>query len=95
MVARLNAMAGVRCFDPQGAFYTFPNVGECLGRQGAGRRIESAADLAEYLLQEAQIAVVAGEPFGSDRHIRLAFALGMAEIEKGLDRMEAALGKLS
>jgi aspartate aminotransferase len=94
MVSRLNAMDGVTCFDPQGAFYAFPSIEALLGRKAGGRLIRSASDLGDYLLAEAQVAVVPGEPFGSHKHIRLSFALSMAEIEKGLDRMEQALKKL-
>ena len=94
MVSRLNAMEGVSCFEPMGAFYAFPRVEALLGRKAGGRVIRSASDLAEYLLAEAGVAVVSGEPFGSDRHMRLSFALSLGDIEKGLDRMEAALKKL-
>jgi aspartate aminotransferase len=94
MVSRLNAIKGISCFDPGGAFYVFPRVDALFGRKAKGRVIQSAADLADYLLEEAGIAVVSGEPFGSDAHVRLSFALSMEEIERGLERMETALGKL-
>ncbi len=94
MVPRLNGMDGVSCFDPQGAFYTFPRVESFLGRRAGDRVVGSPAELADYLLTEARVAVVAGEPFGSSHHIRLSFALSMGEIESGLNRIEQALGKL-
>ncbi len=95
MVDRLNAMEGVSCMEPFGAFYVFPNMAQHLGKSHKGRLLRAPSDLATYLLEEARVAVVAGEPFGSHTHIRLSFALSMAEIKKGLDRLEEALGKLS
>ncbi|MGQ9652482.1 MAG: pyridoxal phosphate-dependent aminotransferase [Thermodesulfobacteriota bacterium] len=95
MVSRLNRMEGVSCYEPQGAFYVFPRVDSYFGRRAGEKIINGAADISEYLLAEAKVAVVAGEPFGSDAHIRLSFALSMGEIEEGLDRMERALLELA
>lgn len=95
MVERLNRMKGVSCLEPLGAFYAFPNVSAHLGKKIGDREIRTPSDLAAYLLEEARVAVVAGEPFGSEQHIRLSFALSIQEIEKGLDRMEEALEKLA
>ena len=95
MVDRLNKMAGVTCRMPTGAFYAFPNVSGLLSRRWKDRPIGSAAELATYLLNEAQVAVVPGEPFGSGCHIRLSYATAMEAIERGLTRIEAALGRLS
>jgi len=95
MVDRLNKMPGVTCPMPTGAFYAFPNVSGLLSRRWKDRPIGSAAELATYLLNEAQVAVVPGEPFGSGCHIRLSYATAMEAIERGLTRMEAALGRLA
>ncbi|WP_447983092.1 pyridoxal phosphate-dependent aminotransferase [Nitrospira sp. Nam74] len=95
MVDRLNAMSGVTCSMPTGAFYAFPNVSGLFNRAHAGGKIQAAADLATYLLQEAKVAVVPGEPFGSASHIRLSYATSMDAITRGLDRMESALAKLT
>lgn len=95
MVDRLNKMPGVTCRMPTGAFYAFPNVSGVLSRRWKDRPIGSAAELATYLLNEAQVAVVPGEPFGSGCHIRLSYATAMEAIERGLTRIEAALGRLS
>ena len=95
MVDRLNKMPGVTCRMPTGAFYAFPNVSGVLSRRWKERPIGSAAELATYLLNEAQVAVVPGEPFGSGCHIRLSYATAMEAIERGLTRIEAALGRLS
>ncbi|MGZ8384066.1 MAG: pyridoxal phosphate-dependent aminotransferase [Nitrospira sp.] len=95
MVDRLNKIPGVTCRMPTGAFYAFPNVSGLLSRRWKNRPIGSAAELATYLLNEAQVAVVPGEPFGSGCHIRLSYATAMEAIERGLTRIEAALGRLS
>lgn len=95
MIERLNKMPGVSCRMPTGAFYAFPNVQGVLGRRHRAGQITSPADLARYLLEQAQIAVVPGEPFGAPAHIRLTYATGMEVIARGLDRMEAALRTLS
>ena len=95
VVDRLNEIPGIRCPMPAGAFYAFPNVGELIRQRSASCGMATAADLATYLLQEAQIAVVPGEPFGSPVHIRLSYATGLDAIRRGLDRMENAILKLS
>ena len=89
MVERLNKMPGLRCRMPAGAFYAFPNVASLFQRRHAGGVVTSAADLATYLLNEARVATVPGEPFGSASHLRLSYATSMDAIERGLDRMEA------
>jgi aspartate aminotransferase len=95
MVERLNKMPGVSCRMPSGAFYAFPNVSGLMTRRYATGTISSAADVASYLLKEAQVAVVPGEPFGSPHHIRLSYATSMEAIMRGLDRMGQALNKLA
>lgn len=94
MVERLNAMPGVRCSMPTGAFYAFPNVQGVLGRQGPGGTVKTPTDLANYLLHDARVAVVPGEPFGSSHHLRMSYATGMDIIRRGMDRLEAAFAKL-
>jgi aspartate aminotransferase len=94
IVRRMNAIPGFRCFKPQGAFYVFPNVGELLGKTGKDKKLESANDLAQYLLEEARVLAVPGEDFGSSQNIRFSYATSPAEIEKGCDRIEAAVKKL-
>ncbi|ULA62423.1 MAG: Aspartate aminotransferase [Nitrospira sp.] len=95
MVQRLNAIPGVSCRMPGGAFYAFPNIGGVLGRTGPNGPVASPQALADYLLKEAYVAVVPGEPFGSQQHIRLSYATSMDTITKGLDRIAAAFGKLT
>ena len=94
MYARLNAMPGIRCQKPQGAFYLMPEVKDYLGRSDGRRKIETAEDLCNYLLDEAGVAAVFGEAFCMPGTIRFAYANSMENIRLGMDRMEAALARL-
>ncbi|MFN3477095.1 MAG: aminotransferase class I/II-fold pyridoxal phosphate-dependent enzyme, partial [Candidatus Methylomirabilales bacterium] len=94
IVERLKAIPGLRCVEPFGAFYIFPNISAYFGCRFQGRIIRGSVDLAAYLLEEAKVAVVPGLDFGSDAHIRLSYAISIERIAKGLDRMEGALRKL-
>ena len=95
MVERLNAMPGVSCTTPKGAFYAFPNFSSHYGKRWKGGVIKSSTDLAAYLLEEAQVAIVPGLDFGSDSHARLSYATSMQNIEKGLVRIADSLVRLS
>jgi len=94
MVARLNALDGVSCRLPQGAFYAYPDVSALYGRRAGARAIADSVSLCEYLLDEAQVACVPGVGFGTQAHIRLSYATSMANIERAMDRIEAAVGRL-
>ena len=91
----LNAIAGVECTTPQGAFYAFPNVSSYYGKRGNGKLIEGSADLAAFLLEFVEVAVVPGIAFGSDAHLRLSYACSIENINEGLKRIEKALGSLT
>jgi len=84
VVRRLRAIPGVRCAEPRGAFYAYPNIGVALGKNGASR---STLQFAEQLLEKAAVAVVPGEAFGTGRHVRISYATSMHELERGLDRI--------
>ncbi len=88
VVERLKSMPGVRCSSPGGAFYVLPDVSGCYrdGRRGS-------IALAEYLLEEAEVAVVPGIAFGNDDHIRISFACSRDDLESGLARMAKALAR--
>jgi len=88
VVQRLNAMAGISCFTPLGAFYAFPNVSQTYGKRSAVGRITTSAAFTEHLLQTMGVAVVPGEVFGDDRCVRLSFATSMDQLRQGLDRLE-------
>jgi aspartate aminotransferase len=94
IVDRLNAMPGIKCLSPQGAFYVFPNVSGMYGKHYAGTIIRNSNDVATYLLEAARIAVVPGIEFGSGDHIRISYATSLANIEKGMDRMAEAVRQL-
>jgi len=87
MTSMLNAIDGVSCVEPEGAFYCYPNVTGLLGRSFGGREAHSSAELAEMLLESIKIAVVPGEAFGTPGYFRLSSALGDADLAEGLERL--------
>jgi aspartate aminotransferase len=91
MTAMLNDVPGVVCPLPEGAFYCYPSVKGVLGRQIAGLRPATSGQLAELLLDEADVAVVPGEAFGTDGYFRLSCALGDADLEEGVSRLAKLL----
>jgi len=95
IVGRLNSIDGITCAMPGGAFYVFPNVGKLYGKNFDGKKITTSDEFADFLLAEAKVAVVAGSGFGADNYVRLSYATSMANIEKGLDRIAEAVGKLA
>ncbi len=91
MTSMLNDVPGVVCPLPDGAFYCYPSVKGVLGKQIAGQRPETSAQLAELLLDEADVAVVPGEAFGTDGYFRLSCALGDTDLEEGVSRLAKLL----
>ena len=89
MHAALNAIDGVSCIAPQGAFYCFPNVSGLLGRDIAGQRAATTLELADLVLTEAKVAFVPGEAFGAPGYARFSFALGDDDIAEGIARIAA------
>lgn len=88
MYDRLIALPGVRCIEPTGAFYCFPNVSGTYDRLGVGGSIE----FAKKLLDEMYVAVVPGVAFGCDEHVRLSYAVSDEKITEGLQRLAKFLG---
>ena len=84
----LNAIPGVVCPEPQGAFYAFPSVAGLLDRRLRGRSAATTLDLAALLLETIHIAVVPGEPFGAPGYLRLSYALGDDDLVEGLVRFQ-------
>jgi aspartate aminotransferase len=95
IVERLNKIPGIVCSMPSGAFYAFPSVIQLVGRKSPSGPISSAAHFASYLLKEARVATVPGEAFGAPGHLRFSYATGLKKIAEGLDRIEAAVLRLS
>ena len=93
MTSMLNEIPGVVCPLPEGAFYCYPSVRQVLGRQIAGRRPATTAELAEIILDEADVAVVPGEAFGTPGYFRLSCALGDADLEEGITRIGKLLAR--
>jgi aspartate/methionine/tyrosine aminotransferase len=87
----LNAMPGISCIEPQGAFYAFPNFGAVLGTDIAGQRPETTVELAELLLDVIKVAIVPGEAFGAPGYARVSFALGDDDLGEGLTRIADVL----
>ena len=94
IVDGLNSIPGISCLKPQGAFYVFPNVNGLFGKRCDGNILSSPCDVADYFLEEAKVAVVPGEDFGSTQHIRFSYATSREDIEKGCDRIRQAVEKL-
>jgi len=88
IVEMLNAIDGVLCPTPLGAFYAYPSVKGLLGREHGGRRIDTSAELAEYMLDEAEVAAVPGEAFGSPGYLRFSYALGDDDLVEGISRLQ-------
>ena len=92
MTRMLNAIDGVHCVEPEGAFYCYPNVTGLFGRTLGGRAASSSAELAEILLETIKIAVVPGEAFGTPGFFRLSYALGDDDLVEGLERLADLVG---
>lgn len=88
MAKRLNKIKGVKCTQPTGAFYCFPDVSGHFGRIIGGVNINGSMNFSRALLEQAKVAVVPGLPFGCDKNVRLSFAASMEQIEEGLNRLE-------
>jgi aspartate aminotransferase len=91
MTSMLNDVPGIVCPLPEGAFYCYPSVKGVLGKQIAGQRPTTSAQLAELLLDEADVAVVPGEAFGTDGYFRLSCALGDDDLDEGVTRLAKLL----
>ncbi|WP_270263551.1 pyridoxal phosphate-dependent aminotransferase [Kocuria marina] len=92
IVEGLNAIDGVVCPTPTGAFYAYPDVTALLGREFAGVTPTTSAELAELILEKAEVAVVPGEAFGPSGYLRLSYALGDDDLAEGLSRLQNFLG---
>ncbi|MFZ5906731.1 MAG: pyridoxal phosphate-dependent aminotransferase [Nitrospirota bacterium] len=94
LVGGLNAIPGIHCINPTGAFYAFPNTSALYGRSAEGSTISSSSDLALYFLDHAGVALVPGGAFGDDNYIRLSYATSLQEIGRGLERIREAVRSL-
>jgi len=94
MAGMLDAIPGVACPLPEGAFYVYPSVRDLVGRSLGGVPIESSAHLAGLILDEAEVAVVPGEAFGTPGYLRLSYATSDADITEGVTRMAGLLSRV-
>jgi aspartate aminotransferase len=92
IVEMLNAIDGVSCPEPKGAFYAYPSVGGVLGRDIGARRPATSSELAEVILEEVEVAVVPGEAFGTPGYLRLSYALSDDDLVEGVGRIQKLLG---
>ncbi|MGH3357262.1 MAG: aminotransferase class I/II-fold pyridoxal phosphate-dependent enzyme, partial [Nocardioidaceae bacterium] len=92
MVEMLNAIDGVVCPTPQGAFYAYPQVLGVLGRDVGGSTPGSSVELAEAILDQVEVAVVPGEAFGTPGYLRLSYALSDDDLVEGVTRIQRLLG---
>ena len=88
IVEGLNAIDGVVCPEPTGAFYVYPDVTGLLGREWAGRTPTTSLELADIILEECEVAAVPGEAFGPSGYLRFSYALGDADLAEGIARLQ-------
>ncbi|GAA3842379.1 pyridoxal phosphate-dependent aminotransferase [Sphaerisporangium flaviroseum] len=93
MVRMLNEIPGVLCPEPFGAFYVYPSVKQLLGKELRGKRPQTSAELAEVILEEAEVALVPGEAFGTPGYFRLSYALGDDDLVEGVSRLAKLLAE--
>ncbi len=91
---KIRTIPGMSCFEPQGAFYLFPNIRSFYDLEFNGTPIRNSYGMAYYLLREAHVAVVPGDAFGADDHMRLSYSTSMENLEKGIARIAQALAGL-
>ncbi len=94
MHAQLTAIPGISCIKPEGAFYAFANVSDLIGARSADQALTSSSQIATYLLHEAHVAVVPGDPFGAPSHLCVSYATSREKIKMGLERVHFAVQKL-
>jgi aspartate/methionine/tyrosine aminotransferase len=92
MVKMLSEIDGVNCPTPKGAFYVYPDVRGLLGKEIAGVRPATSAELAALILDKVEVAIVPGEAFGPSGFVRLSYALGDADLAEGVGRIQELLG---
>lgn len=93
MVKRLNGIEEISCLIPAGAFYAFPNVGKILERgiEYNGKKINNSFDLSDFILKEAEVALIPGSAFEAEGYLRLSYTASMEDIKEGLNRIEKIL----
>jgi aspartate/methionine/tyrosine aminotransferase len=93
IVRMLNEIDGVLCPEPEGAFYAYPSVKALVGKEIRGKRPKDTVELAALILEEAEVAVVPGEAFGTPGYLRLSYALGDEDLVEGVSRIQKLLAE--
>ncbi len=91
LIPALNSIFGIECVEPEGAFYAFPNIKKILQSNST---IKTSEQLAEYLLDQAHIALTAGSAFGSEGYLRISYATSLDTLKRGIERINACVEKL-
>ena len=94
MAEGLDAIEGISCSMPRGAFYVFPNISRCFNKSFKGRVIDNSIAFADFLLDSAEVAVVPGEAFGAEGFMRLSYSTSLENIEEGIRRIGKAVEEL-
>jgi len=89
IVSGLNAIDGIVCPEPMGAFYVYPDVRGLLGKQWAGTTPTTSLELADLILEQCEVAAVPGEAFGPSGYLRFSYALGDKDLAEGISRLQA------
>jgi len=89
MYERINAIEGLSCIKPEGAFYVFADISNYIGKKLCGVKLNSSLDFAQTMLEKGHVAVIPGAAFGADNYIRLSYATSMEVIKNGLDTFES------
>jgi aspartate aminotransferase len=95
VVKRLNAMPGITCIMPQGAFYVFPRMTAYIGKKCGTTTINNSTDFVNFMLDQAQVAMVQGSAFGAEGYFRISYAVSMSDLEQAMNNIEEALKKLT
>ena len=93
MYGRINAMKGLSCIKPEGAFYVYVDISSYLGRNLCGIKLGSCLDFAQTMLEKGHVAVVPGAAFGTEGFVRISYATSMEIIKNGLDAFESFIDK--
>jgi aspartate aminotransferase len=91
LIPALNSIYGIECVEPEGAFYAFPNIKKVLENNS---KIKTSEQFAEYLLDEAYIALTAGSAFGAEGYLRISYATSLETLKRGVERINACVEKL-
>jgi len=94
LLERLQSMRGITCSKADGAFYLLPDVSSYFGKHNGDKRIDNSIDFCNYMLEEAQLAIVPGAAFEAPKTVRIAYSNSIENIKEGMDKMEKALVKL-